>query len=152
MEYTSKISSICYKEDIIKEMSLELNIPEKEIKEIIDLNLKYIKKNVIEQNCLIINLPNLCKLRMNYKLALGSFYRGSSDKSLRNKSLKIKIDLLEEYRLKNGSRLSSFKNPLYERLWRKMKRIKYNKYTYKKMYDMIKEVEDETNTIINKIE
>ena len=45
----------------------------------------------------------------------------------------------------------SFKNPLYERLWRKAKKIKYNKNTYKKMYSMIKELEEETNIIIEKI-
>ena len=151
MAYTLKTSSIFYKEDIIKEMSLEMNIPEKELMEIVDLNIKYIKKSVIEKDVLLINLPNLCKLRLNYKLALGSS-TSASPNSTRIKSIKSKIELLKIERKKNnGYKLMSFKNPLYERLWRKAKRIKYNKNTYKNMYTIIKELEVETNEIIDKI-
>lgn len=132
-------------------MSLELNIPESELKEIIDLNTKYIKKSVLENDYLLINLPNLCKLRLNFKLALDSATNGASDDK-RRIALKKKIELLKVYK-KNRIhfKLMSFNNPLYERLWRKAKRIKYNKNAYKKMHQMIRELEEETNKIIEKI-
>lgn len=152
MVFTSKTYSITFKDDIIKEMSIELDIPESELKEIIDLNIKYIKKSVIEKDILLINLPNLCKIRLNYKLSLGSASSTSSNNPRIN-SLRSKVKLLNEYRLrKDKCKLMSFKNPLFERLWRKSKRIKYNKNTYKKMYEMIRELEDETNKIIEEIE
>lgn len=151
MGYILKTSSITYKEDIIKEMSLEMGIPVKELEELVDLNLKYIKKSIIEKDYLLINLPNLCKLRLNYKLALDSV-SGNSFQSPRILSLKRKITLLKSYKEKGGKiRLMCFKNPLYERLWRKFKLIRYNKNTYKKMESMIKELEEETNIIIEKI-
>lgn len=152
MEYTLKTSSICYKEDIIKEMSLEMNIPEKELNEIIDLNIKYIKKSVTEKDLLLISLPNLCKLRLNYKLALG-LSASNSGNSPNVQSIRSKILLLKSYRKeKDIHRLMFFKNPLYERLWRKFKRIKYNKNAYKQMYSMINELEEKTNEIIKEIE
>lgn len=145
------MSSITYKEDIIKEMSLELNIPESELKEIIDLNTKYIKKSVLETDCLLINLPNLCKIRLNYRLALDSATVGANNIK-RVISLKRKIELLKAQKKdKNNFNLMSFNKPLYERLWRKAKRIKYNRYVYRKMYQMIRELEEETNKIIEKI-
>lgn len=152
MEYTLKTSSICYKEDIIKEMSLEMNIAEKELSEIIELNIKYIKKSVIEKDFLLVSLPNLCKLRLNYKLALG-LSASSSDNSPSIQSIRKKILLLKDYKDKKGGyKLITFRNPLYERLWRKFKRIKYNKNAYKQMFSMIRELEEETNRIIKEIE
>lgn len=152
MGYTSKTSSIFYKEDIIKEMSSEMNISEKELTEIIDLNTKYIKNSVLNKDYLLINLPNLCKLRLNYKLTIGSLVVSSSG-SVRVESLKRKKFLLDNYRLrKERYKLMSFKNPLYERLWRKFKRIKYNKNSYVNMHSMIKELEEETNKIIKEIQ
>lgn len=151
MAFTSKTSSIIYKEDIIREMSKEMGIPEEELFEIVDLNLKYIKKSVLEGDHLLINFPNLCKLRLNYKLALDSATNGSPGNK-RKISLKKKISILAEKKLKKTRYpLLSFKNPLYERLWRKAKRIKYNKNPYKNMHNMIKELEEETNLIIEKI-
>lgn len=152
MDYISKTPSIFYKEDIIKEMSSEMNISEKELEEIIDLNTKYIKKSVLEKDYLLINLPNLCKLRLNYKLSIGSLVVSSSN-SIRVESLRRKKALLDNYRLrKERYKLMSFKNPLYERLWRKFKRIKYNKNSYTNMHSMIKELEEETNRIIKEIQ
>lgn len=152
MDYTLKMSSIIYKEDIIKEMSSEMGIPEKELEEIVNLNTKYIKKSILEKEYLLINLPNLCKLRLNYKLTIGSLVVSDSSRP-RVESLKRKKILLDNYRLrKTRYKLMSFKNPLYERLWRKFKRVKYNKNSYVNMHSMIKELEEETNRIIQEIE
>lgn len=148
------MGDITYKEDIIKELSQELNISEKEIKEIVDLNISYIKKNAIEKDFVMINLPNLCKIRLNYRLALSSYAKTKNLKSERGKvkaeSLSRKIEILRKYKYVNDT-LLNFKKPLFERLWRKFKRISIVNYIYTKMFSMIHELEEKTNEIIQEI-
>jgi hypothetical protein len=152
-----KTDSITYTEDIIQEMSLELAIPERELAEIIKLNIEYLKLSVQIGDNLLIQLPKLCKLRMNNRLAMsyvGSFkntkYKKRSDKV---KNLVRKLDLFNTYKQTNDDwkNLLNVKNPLFERLWKKSKRIKYVTTVNRNMYKMIEEVEGITNKIIQKI-
>lgn len=147
MAYISKQNNdICYKSDIIREVADELGIKESEVEEILDINIKYIKKSVKEKNIVIVNLPNLCKLRFNFNLGLSSWHANPTKRDY----IGDKIDLLKAYE-KNNLQTLNFKPPLYERLWRKLKRIKYVKKTYKNMFNMISEVEEESNRIIKEI-
>ena len=147
MGYISKQNNdICYKSDIIKEVAAELGIKESEVQEILDVNIKYIKKNVKEKNVVLINLPNLCKLRFNFNLGLSSWYANPKKRDY----LGDKIDLLKEYE-KNNLQTLNFKPALYVRLWKKLKKTKFTKKIYKNIFNMISEIEEESNNIIKKI-
>ncbi len=148
MGYPSKQrkNEISYKSDIIEELAEELNLPKKEIEEIINLNIKYIKKSVLEKDYLIINLPNLCKLRFNFHLGMSSSLRTN----VKNKSVEKKVEILKEYRKQNKALPLNFKHPLFYRLWKKIKRKREN-HMYVNMYKLVKEVEEESNKIIKEI-
>lgn len=152
-----KTNSITYKKDIIKEMSNELSIPESEIEEIINLNIQYIKNSIIEKDYLLISFPNLCRIRLNVRLALSYVSNNKSNKYKKRKvkvvQLKRKLDVFSQYKKDNKDwhNLMNLKNPLFERLLRKYKRIKYIKYISPNMYNMIEELEEITHKITNKI-
>ena len=157
MGFISKTNEIAYKEDIIKELSKELKISEKVLEEIININILYIKKSIIEKDYVLINIPNLCKIRLNNRLAKFSLAHLKKAKSIKSKikieSLERKIKVLDNFKLedKQWFKLLNYNTPLFERLWRKMKREKYITFLYKKMYKMIKDVEERTNEIIKEI-
>ena len=149
------MSNIVYKEDIIKELSKELNISENEIKEIVDLNLSYIKESVLDKDYVMINLPNLCKLRLNYRLALSSFYNlKNKNKGIRAErrfqALDRKIEILRQYKYKDDT-LLNFKKPLFERLFKKINKSPKIIYLYRKMNRIIFDLEKRTNEIIEQI-
>lgn len=148
------MNSIYYKEDIIKELSEELNIPFKEIEEIVEINNKYIKKNILEKDYIQLSLPNLCTLRLNYRLAWSScsYLKKSKTKSKieRLTSLERKIKILTDHRF-SQARLVNFKKPIFERLYNKWKRVKGLKYIYRIMYEIIGDLEKRTNEILNEI-
>jgi hypothetical protein len=148
------MSSIAFKEDIIKELSKELNIPEKEIQEIVDINISYIKKSVKEKEYVIINLPNLCKIRLNFRLALSSFHYTKKSNSI--KKLEKREQLTKQIKVLKDSQkinrgLLNYKVPLFERLYRKAFRISHTKYIYSNMYKVIRDLENFTNNIIDTI-
>jgi len=152
------MNSIATTSDIIKEMSLELNIPESKIKEIVDLNIKFIKHKVKTSDYLIIRLPNLCTIRFNYRLGKSSFRNfkrlvkiGNSE--VKKDSLERRLNILEKIKSETDDwmDLVNFSNPLFERLWRKYRRIKYVEFIYKNSNKIIEDLEIETNNIINKI-
>lgn len=144
---------IYFKEDIIKELSQELNIPEKEIKEIVDINISYIKKNILEEPVTLIALPNLAKLRFNLKLGMSSTYtlesRNSLSSAQRLQSNLKKIEVLKNLEKSNRT-LINFNRPLFERLYKKIKREKA-KQIYDKMYHYWAVVEKKSNEILQKI-
>lgn len=147
MDYTSyQDNGITYKSDIIKELSKELGIPEKELQEIVNLNIDYIKKSAVEKDYLLISIPNLCKIRFNMKLGMSS----SAYRTLRREGVKKKVELLRKYKIESGGKLLNFKLPLFDRLWRKAK-MTYKMHIYRDMYLMIKDVESRSNEIIEEI-
>lgn len=153
MQFTSKKDkAVFFKEDIVKEMSQELNIPEKEIQEIIDLNIKYIKKSVEENPILLISLPNLAKLRFNLKLGMSSKYdkKGlTSSSGIKSyEAISEKVDLLTSYK---NPRLANFKKPLSERLFKKITKFKKAFQVYDRMYHMWAAIEKKSNEILDKI-
>lgn len=139
---------VYYKEDIIKEMSLEMGIPEKEIAEIVNINISYIKKSIQDNDILLVSLPNLAKLRFNLRLGMSSRYehRDSKIHERKYKGLDRKIKLLSSYYCPS---LVNFKKPLFERLYRKMTRKKVTGI-YDKMYKMWAEIERENNRLKKK--
>lgn len=144
---------IYFKEDIIEELSQELKIPEKEIKEIIDLNIAYIKKSILEKPITLISLPNLAKLRFNLKLGMSSKYthkkRGSASSIQRREAILKKIDVLTSLEKSNNS-LINFNKPLFERLYKKIKHQKA-KQVYDKMYHYWAVIERASNELLKKI-
>lgn len=142
------MNSITYKEDIVRKMSEETGIPEKELLEIVNMNISYIKRAAIEKDFVMISLPNLCKIRLNYRLASNSVKNTKSVKKL--VSLRKKIEFLKSVRKKYPG-LMNFNKPLFERLWRKSERKLYVSKIYVNMYSMIRQVEEKTNEIIMKI-
>ena len=72
---------------------------------------------------------------------------------IKKESLVKKIKVLDDYKLNNKGwkTLMNFNAPLFERLWKKSKRIKYTKYIYNKMYTTIIELEEIVNEIISKM-
>lgn len=157
MESHSKTNSITYKEDIIKELSNELSISESEIEEIVNLNIQYIKKSIVEKDYLLISFPNLCRIRLNIRLALSYVSNNKSSKYTKRKikviQLKRKLDLFSQYKKDNRDwhNLMNLKKPLFERLLKKYKRMKYVNYISPNMYSMIEELEGITSEITNKI-
>lgn len=152
------MNSISTKEDIIKELSIETGISEKELKEVVDLNIKYIKNKAVTSDYTIIRLPKLCTIRFNYRLGKSSLvYKNKLKKKettiSKIQSLESKIRILEDVKsgTDNWMDLLNFSNPLFERLWRKYKKIKYIKFLYTKSNSIIEELEIKTNEIINKI-
>ena len=143
---------IYFKEDIIEEISKELNISKKEVEEIINLNIKYIKKSILEKPVTLVSLPNLAKLRFNLKLGMSSKYFNSLNKSLvskREESLTKKIEVLLNLEKSNHT-LINFNKPLVERLYKKIKQTKA-KQIYIKMYNYWAEIERKSNEILAKI-
>lgn len=143
---------ISFTEDIVKEMSEELGIPEKEIREIVDKNIQYIKKSVAEKPILLISLPNLTKLRFNLKLGMSSVFTNSKLNSIsaskKVESLQGKVDLLKGY---YNPKLVSFNKPLFERFYKKITNYKKAFYIYDKMYHMWAVVERRSNEILKEI-
>lgn len=139
-------SAISFKSDIIKELSEELNIPEKELEEIVNLNIKYIKDGALNKDFLLINIPNLCKIRFNYRLASSSV----KFKTTRVEQVKRKLDLLKDYRRNNKEKILNFKFPLFEKLWMKLT-DSFRRGVYKDMFRMIRDVEQRSNEIIQEI-
>lgn len=150
-----KTNSITYKEDIIKELSEELSIPFKEIEEIVNLNIEYIKKSINENDNLIISLPNLCRIRLNHRLALSYIGQyGNTKYKIRQKKvvqLKRKLENFSNYKIENKdwNNILNLKKPLFERLLKKSKRLKYVNNISQNMYKMINELEEITNQIKN---
>jgi len=144
---------IYFKEDIVQEMSKEFNIPMKEIMEIVNKNLEYIKKSVEEKPILLISLPNLTKLRFNLRLGMSSRFTTRHAKSVsglkKYKSLSEKIGLLSAQK---APKLVSFNKPLFERLYKKITKEKTVTQIYNKMYSMWAVVEKKSNEILNKIQ
>lgn len=144
--------TIFFKEDIVKEMSDELNIPEKELKELVDLNIKYIKESIEKKPILLISLPSLAKLRFNLKLGMSSKYEckflTSVSGKRKYKSLTEKITLLSSF---NSPGLKSFNKPLAERLYKKIKRYKKVFRVYASLYYLWSVVEKKNNEILEKI-
>lgn len=144
-------NEIAYKEDIIKEMSEEMGISERELKEIVDLNIDYINKKSEEEGCYIINIPNLCKIRLNQRIAMSSAKTYGNSK--RKEIAKNNVEQLRRIRKDSGSRIHpyNYQPPLFLRLWKKLKMTKYPPNIYVKMDEMIREVEEKTNEIIKEI-
>lgn len=136
---------VYYKEDIIEEMSKELGISIKELTEIVNTNISYIKKSIQENEILLISLPNLAKLRFNLRLGMSSRYehRDSKIHEKKVKGLDKKIKLLSSYYCPT---LVNFNKPLFERLYRKITK-KHVTGIYDKMYKMWAEIEKENNRL-----
>lgn len=143
---------IYFKEDIIDELAEETGISKKELTEIINLNIGYIKKTVIEKPVLLISLPNLAKLRFNLKLGMSSRYANADNNSAlgirKNESLDKKIELLSSY---FQPQLVSFNQPLFLRLYKKIVRKSKITQIYQKMYKLWAEVERKSNEILKNI-
>lgn len=156
-EWLLKMSSITYKEDILKELSEELGIPYKEVEEIVELNISYLKDTIKNTDNLIINIPNLCKLRMNNRLALSYVHNNGKSKFKKRldkvENLKRKLQSFTTYTENSDDWqfLLNVKKPLFERLWKKSSKSKYINRITRKMYDIIENLEKETNKIIHKI-
>lgn len=144
---------IYFKEDIIEEMAKEFAIPEKELKEIVDMNLAYIKKNVKEKPLLLISLPNLAKLRFNLKLGMSSNYTLRNRSSLVSKTkaalVQEKVDALNEFRYQK--KLINFQKPLFERLYKKITKEKRVRQLYNTMYHSWAAIEKKSNELLEKI-
>lgn len=144
---------IYFKEDIIVELSKELGIPEKEIDEIININIDYIKHSILHKPITLISIPNLAKFRFNLKLGMSSNYTHSFNNSkaseVKKKALEVKINILRSLGKDNNS-LVNFNKPLFERLYKKIVREKA-RLVYDKMYNYWAVVERKSNEILSQI-
>lgn len=140
---------VFYKKDIITEMSKEMGIPEKELEELININISYIKKSIVEKEILLVSLPNLTKLRFNLKIGMSSmhYHRESKIHKKKYDSLCKKVKLLSSY---YSPSLINFNKPLFERLYRKIKKRK-PRAVYETMYNMWADIEKENHRILKEI-
>lgn len=143
---------IYFKEDIVEEIAQELGIPKKEVQEIVDKNIAYIKKSVLEEPIVLISLPNLAKLRFNLRLGMSSTYTNSTLTSnsgvKKYNSLLAKIELLRSYK---NPQLVSYNKPLFERFYKKITKHKKVTQIYDKMYSLWAVVERKSNEILREI-
>lgn len=139
-------------------MHNETGIPIEELSEIIDLNIEYIKNKVLTTDYVLIRLPNLCTIRFNYRMGKSSLAHSKKLNKTKKSEAKIKalegkIKILEGVKTstKEWKNFLNFSNPLYERLWRKYKRVKHVDFIFSNSEKIIKELEEKTNEIISKI-
>lgn len=152
------MSSVATKEDIIKEMHDETGISVEELSEVININIDYIKNKIITTDYVLIRLPNLCTIRFNYRLGKSSLAHSKKlNKTVKSEAriiaLTAKINVLENVKLstREWKNFLNFSNPLYERLWRKYKRVKHVDFIFSNSSRIIKELEERVNEIIIKI-
>lgn len=145
-----RTEQIGYTEDIVKELAQELGIPESEVAEIVELNIKYIRKSSLEKDYVLINLPNLCKLRLNLRMAMSTV---KQSKTKKGEALKKKIQTLWEYKQNHrGERLPlNFKESLFSRYFREINTLSRIKYISRNIYKVIEGIEIKAHEIIAKI-
>jgi hypothetical protein len=103
---------VCFTEDILEELSLRTGKDKKLLADIMKHNTSYLKKSIIaEEDLVLINFPNLGKMRFNYYLGLCTFTTKSN--SLHYKYLTNKINYLKAILKKpEGNEIKNFNKPL----------------------------------------
>ena len=89
------MADIKYGEDIIKEMAEEFGRSEKEIAEIIKLNINYVHKLTKDPNVITIALPKLGVLHFNQKKAKSAYLHSSAYKKYID-IIDSQIDIVED--------------------------------------------------------
>jgi nucleoid DNA-binding protein len=121
MSYSyKKNKTLVFSEEIISELAKELDLDEKYITDIVDTNIKYVKKSIAENdNILIVSFPNLGKLVLNY-------YLGLSSKTVQNFNVEAKINLLQNIMKRTGKSLKNFRRPLIYKFGKKLRSDIFN--------------------------
>lgn len=140
---------ITYFDDIVKELSEEFNMNEKEIKELCSISLDYIKQLTKEKITMAILLPYLGVLHFNR--SLGNYYKNLYNKETGNQ--KQEIDNLE-YRLEEVNKTDNKKHkkrPLLYKFKRILKRKGYDlprvgvTIGQKEMWSTVSKMQNEIN-------
>ena len=103
---------ICFTEDILEELSAKTGKDKALLADIIKHNISYLKKSILTKDDLVlINFPNLGKMRFNYYLGLCTL--SSKKNSVQNRYISNKINYLKGI-LKNpeGNDIKNFNKPL----------------------------------------
>lgn len=110
--HSKQQNNISFTEDIIKEVAKRTGKDEKLIEEIYKTNLKYIHEEIKKDDSIIIvNFPNLGKMRFNYYLGL--CYLNSLSKSTHRAEIRRRTNTLKKILDENkGNELKNFNFPI----------------------------------------
>lgn len=89
------MADIKYFEDIVEELSEELDVDKKQLTEILKLNIDYVHKLTKNPNVISIRLPNLGVLHFNQKRAKGTYLNSSAYKDY-VETVDSQIDIVDD--------------------------------------------------------
>lgn len=103
---------ICFTEDILEELSVKTGKDKAFLADIIKHNISYLKKSILTSDELVlVNFPNLGKMRFNYYL--GVCILASKKNSVQHRYISNKINYLKSILKKpEGNDIKNFNKPL----------------------------------------
>lgn len=131
------MAEIVYIDDIISEMSEELEVDEKQLREIIKLNIDYLHSLTQDPNVISITLPKLGVLHFNQKMARGAYLNSAAYKKYTDvidSQIDIVNDIYEENKNvvhKRRSYFSTLRKFFFKS--REERKAKSKKEVYKKL-------------------
>lgn len=103
---------ICFTEDILEELSARTGKDKALLADIIKHNISYLKKSITtDEELVLINFPNLGKMRFNYYLGGCTISNSDNDKSYKYLEDKMKY-LKNILKLPGGNEIKNFNKPL----------------------------------------